>query len=217
MTTGDLKRQQIGFLCLALVLVISMHALPAWLGAMAVHFKWQLVDVIGRANFEPLILLLFSIILVCHDPAGYGIRLGDGMRHKWPWVLLICVFPIVATAICYPLLPSKPFSGAPLSTWLICPPAEDLLFAGYLYHGFSVHFPGKVSERFPANRCIFFTAAYFSLAHVPNITWIGPFIWFQLVYTFFGACLVGVIRQWTGSMVYITIVHMAVNCIAVYS
>ena len=52
----------------------------------------------------------------------------------------------------------------------------------------------------------------------PNIaSGFGSFIWFQLAYTFAGAILMGMIREWSGSLVYITIVHMAVNWIAVHS
>ncbi len=217
MPQETLKRQPIGFLCLAILLVFSAHALPAWLSAMAKHFHWPLRDSLGASNFEPAALLLFSMMLVCHDPAGYGLRVGDDMRKKWPWVFLICIVPILVTAICYPLLPYKPYSGSPIATWLISPLAEDLLFAGFLYHGFSVYFPGAVGKGIPVNRCVFLTAACFSLAHLPNIAWVGSYIWFQLVYTFLGACLVGIIRQWTGSIIYITAVHMAVNFIAVHS
>ncbi|MEP3479116.1 MAG: CPBP family intramembrane glutamic endopeptidase [Fuerstiella sp.] len=217
MTKDELKRQPTGFLPLAMILVFSSHALPAWVRSMAQHFQWPLVKTIGAQNFEQIIFLVFSVALVCHDPRGYGLRLGDGMRKKWVWVLMICAIPIMLTAVVYPLLPSKPFSGGPISTWLISPLAQDLLFAGFLYRWFSIHFPGKLSQAIPMNRCVVLTAACFSLWHTPNIAFgIGPFIWFQLAYTFFGACLVGVIRQWTDSLLYITIVHMAVNCIAVY-
>ena len=194
MPRTELKRQSAGFISLAILLVLSAHALPAWIGAIARHFEWPILELLGRPNLEQLTFLLFSIVLICHDPAGYGLRIGNDMRKKWPWVLLICIIPVLVTAVCYPLLPSRPFSGATVSTWLISPLAEDILFAGFLYKGFSIHFPGMISRRLPAERCIILTAACFSLAHLPNIAWVGSFVWLQLAYTFLGACLVGVIR-----------------------
>ena len=37
---------------------------------------------------------------------------------------------------------------------------------------------------------------------------------FQLGYTFIGCVLLGISRQWTGSIVYATVTHTAVNYIA---
>ena len=218
MIEGQPKRQPVGFLSLAIVLVFTMHALPAWLVGMAKYFELPIVRMLGAANLDQLLFLVIAIALVAHDPAGYGLRLGDGMRKKWPAVLGMCAVPIVLTGLVYPFLPSRPFSGGPIAIWLISPPAQDLFFAGFLYRWFSVYFPGTISESVKANRCILLTAACFSIWHLPGIAYgIGSYIWFQLGYTFLGACLMGVIRQWTGSILYIMIVHMAVNCIATYT
>ncbi len=218
MVKDEIKRQPIGFLSLAFVLVFSTHALPAWLVGMAKYFQWPLVKALGTTNSEQLLFLVIALALIAHDPAGYGLRLGDDMRRKWLVVLGICVVPILLTAVVYPFLPTKPFSGGPIAVWLISPPAQDLFFAGFLYRWFSVHFPGAIANSFNANRYILLTAACFSIWHIPGIAYgIGSFIWFQLAYTFTGACLMGIIRQWTGSILYIMVVHMSVNCIATYS
>ena len=218
MTEDEPKRQSTGFVLLALVLVFSSHALPFWVFAVVKYSPWSLlVDPIDRFNFEDLVFLVFSVSLIAHDPVGYGLRIGDGMRQKWRWVLLLCAIPVLLTAVIYPLLPIKPFSGYPVGMWLISPIAQDLLFAGFLYRWFSVYFPGTLSETIPANRCIIFTAICFSLWHTPGFGYCtDSFVWFQLVYTFLGACLAGIIRQWTGSIIYIIVVHMLVNCIAVH-
>ncbi len=211
------QRQPVGFLTLAIVLVFSSHALPAWLVGMAKYFEWPLVKTLGTVNSEQLLFLIFAIALVAHDPTGYGLRLGDNLRKKWPRLLGLCVTPIGITALVYPFLPSKPFSGGPIAIWLISPPAQDLFFAGYLYRWFSIHFPGTITESIKINRCILLTASCFSIWHIPGVAYgIGSFIWFQLAYTFLGACLMGIIRQWTGSIVYIMLVHVAVNFIATY-
>ncbi|MEM6688776.1 MAG: CPBP family intramembrane glutamic endopeptidase [Planctomycetota bacterium] len=217
MADADLKRQPAGFVLLAIILVMASHAIPAWIFAIAKHFDWQLIDSLGPANFEALVFLCFSILLISNDPLSYGFRLGDEIGRKWPAVLVLCLVPIILTAVVYPLLPSKPFSGGPAATWLISPLAQDLFFAGFLYRWFAIHFPGRIISRFPANRCIILTAACFSAWHLPNaLHGIGAFIWFQIAYTFLGACFVGIVRQWTGSFIYITFVHMSVNFIAVH-
>ncbi len=60
-------------------------------------------------------------------------------------------------------------------------------------------------------------ALFFSLHHCPGL--LSPsvsvqYIAFQLVYTFLGMLLVGLARQWTGSILYGAVTHMAVNLIA---
>ncbi|MEM9645972.1 MAG: CPBP family intramembrane glutamic endopeptidase, partial [Planctomycetota bacterium] len=92
------------------------------------------------------------------------------------------------------------------------------LFAGYIYRMFADQVPGQIGSRIPINRSVIITAFFFSLWHLPSIFYgMGSYIWFQLIYTFFGACLAGLVRQWTGSIIYITVVHMIVNYIAVIS
>ena len=209
----DLKRQRVGVLLLAFVLVFSSHGLPTYLAT--VFRGSELETAIGYSNFHSLWFLLFSTLLVVNDPVGFGLRIGD-IKDQWPWILLICVVPIVATGIIYPMLPVKPFAGKPVNVWLISPLAQDLLFCGFLYRKFEIHFPGVVSKRFPLKKTIVITAAFFSLWHTTNFFTFPPeYVWFQLVYTFVGACVMGVTRQLTGSIIYIVLVHMSVNWIAV--
>ncbi len=208
--------RRIEFLLLAVLLVYASHAIPSWLVYEILRGSDGVIrDAIGTANWHAVLSLVFSLVLIAHDPQGYGVRIGQ-VRDKWLWLLLLCLVPIALTYIVYPRLAVKPFSGGPISIWLISPLAQDLLFAGYFYEKFSHLFPGKISERVPVERTVFVTAFYFSLWHTPGLaSGLGAFIWFQLIYTYFGACLVGLIRQWTGSFLYITLVHMAVNLIAV--
>ncbi len=213
MELAKLKRERLGFLSLAILLVYSSHAVPSWL-SLALRDNF-LESRIGYDNLHAVWGLMFSVILIAHDPVGYGLRLGT-VRERWPWILALCVLPIALTWLVYPRLPSKPFTGGPDCLWLISPLAQDLLFAGYFYQRFMELFPGSIKGRLPLARTIPITAAYFALWHTVNfLSMSAEFVCFQLVYAFAGACLMGVIRQFTGSMVYITFVHMAVNWIAV--
>src|SRR5207244_4387542 len=102
-----------------------------------------------------------------------------------------------------------------IGSWLVSPAAQDLLFCGYVYTILDEAFPGPVHPRVPMNRTIFLTAFFFSLWHVPNFQyWPVKFVCLQLCYTFAGAAFVGLSRQWTGSVIYVTAAHMAGNCYA---
>ena len=208
-----LKRQQAGLLGNAFILIFASHAIPLWLEALTRGNALQ--EAIGTENLVACWFLSFSIILVAHDPVGYGLTFGD-IRKQWKWVVPLCVIPLLGTWIVYPRLPVRPFTGDPIATWLISPLAQDLLFAGYLYRHFEKGFPGTITRKLPFNRTIFVTAVYFSLWHSVGLLYgAGGFVYFQMVYTFFGACLMGVIRQYTGSFIYITAVHIVANYIAV--
>jgi membrane protease YdiL (CAAX protease family) len=215
MLNRELKRPALGALLLALVLVVASHAIPDWGWSLAYQLKWSLPEIIGWENYWQLIFLAFSACLVLHDPVAYGICLGE-IRQNWRWVLLMCATPVLLTAIVYPRLPFKPFSGDSASAWLISPLAQDLLFFGYLYQRFEVHFPGAIHDKFPVKKCILVTAAYFALWHLPGLlSGLGWYLGFQLLYTFAGGCVMGLARQVTNSIIYITIAHMLVNWIAV--
>lgn len=199
----------------AAVLVLSSHAIPISVVSIASDFAPSLIRTVGWRNFHDIVFLTFSVFLVAHDPRGYGIRVGN-IRSHWKLALSVCLVPIALTAIVYPLLPVRPFSGGPIGTWLISPLAQDLFFAGFLYKQSEIQFPGRVGKRYPVERCIFVTAFFFSLWHVPNFLMLDSvYVWFQLLYTFAGACLVGLIRQATDSLMCILFIHMTVNWLAV--
>lgn len=213
MELTELKRDRLRFLSLAILLVFASHAIPEWL---SLALRGNIVELkIGYYNTRAIWYLLFSLILIGHDPVGYGLKLGT-IRDRWPWILGLCILPIVVTWFVYPQLPYRPFSGQSACNWLISPLAQDLLFAGYFYERFKELFPGSISERIPIEKTIPITATYFALWHTVNfLYWPAEFVVFQLVYTFVGACLMGIMRQITGSLIYIVFVHMTVNWIAV--
>lgn len=211
------RAEAIEFCCLAVLLVFASHAVPAFALAIVGNESNPFVASIGYRNASDLVALLFSTLLVVSRPRHFGIRFGD-VKGKWPRLLALCIVPIALTAIVYPRLPVRPFEGDPIGTWLISPLAQDLLFAGYFYAKLDDYFPGSISKRLPLNRTVFLTAALFAIWHWPSFLGLDAgYAAFQQLYTFAGACFVGIIRQWTGSMIYITAIHMATNAIAVYA
>jgi len=213
MFAKGMKHPQLALLCNAFVILVASHAVPAWLEAVTRNNAIQ--QWVGTQNMLALWSLLFSVVLIAHDPAGYGLRVGD-IRRQWKWVVPLCIVPLVLTWIVYPRLPVRPFTGDPMATWLISPLAQDMLFAGYFYRQFEKTFPGTVSKSLPFHKTILVTAAYFSVWHAVGLLYgAGSFVYFQMVYTFFGACLMGAIRQYTDSFIYITAVHIGANFIAV--
>jgi membrane protease YdiL (CAAX protease family) len=142
-----------------------------------------------------------------------GLRFGD-IRNNWLRVIIVCAIPIAATAIAYPLLPVRPFTGGRIEMWLISPFAQDLVFQGFLLGRLERSYP-------PRNRTGFGTALvlgalFFSAWHAQNFAGGTPdgFVFFQLAYTAVGFMLTGLSRLWTGSILYATLSHSAVNLIA---
>ena len=165
--------------------------------------------------FYDLVALAFGLILVLPTHRRSGICIGQ-IREHWKKVLLFCGTPILATAIVYPLLSERPFGNAHYTMWLISPLAQDLLFTGFLFGRFNQLFPSYIHDRIPMRWAVLITAFFFVLWHTPNFASgiSKEYVLFQLCYTFVGFLLTGLVRQWTGSMLYGTLTHMAINYIA---
>ena len=151
---------------LAFLLIVAARTLPLRLACFAYHNEWEIVARIGYPAVYDLFFLAFSLLLIAHDPVGYGVRVGS-IGTMWRRVLLFCGGPLIVTAIVCSQI-STPFSGGPITGWLISPIAQNLLFAGYFYRHLSEHFPGLVHDRLPIAKAILITAGFFALWHVPN-------------------------------------------------
>ncbi len=202
-------------LLLALVLVSAYHAVPLWAFQRFLPAR-ALYEGLGEQGFATLYRAVSAVVplLLClAAPSRCGLLLGF-WRGRVLKVLGICTLPVVLTAIIYPWT-SRPFSGYPISTWLVSPAAQDLLFAGYLYGLFDVTFPGHIHRRCPVNRAVFVTALFFALWHVPNFSGMPTsYVLFQLLYTFVGGAWILLARQITASIIPGLLTHMAVNFIA---
>ncbi|MBN2583275.1 MAG: CPBP family intramembrane metalloprotease [Planctomycetes bacterium] len=202
-------------LCLALIITAAFLAVPTWFASI---LRYLSPDTVGTAaaysTWCDLFSLLFGLILVAGSWRRSGLRFGSVRRH-WRGVLLVCGIPIVATAVVYPLLPERPFADAPMTMWLVSPLAQDLVFSGYLYGRFGLVSDSYVHPRVRIRLALVLAAVFFSLHHLPGLLSLSVgYVAFQLTYTFLGLLLVGLSRQWTGSLFYITATHMAVNLIA---
>jgi len=208
------RNTRIEWLVLAATLTFASHAVTDNLFL----FSWtrvpSLLREMGMENFWYLLSLLFGLALALSAPRRSGLRIGD-VRPHLRGVLVACGIPVILAAIIYPLLPVRPFSGAAAGLWLISPPAQDLLFIGYLYGRLEPLYPHFVSPRIPMRRALVITALFFSAWHLPNFSTIpSGFVVFQISYTFAIFIVAGLSRQWTGSMLYFTLSHMGINFIA---
>ena len=199
---------------LALIITFAAHKLPEWLAFVS----WPLVPagirVVGLANYFYLWTVVFGVVLVVSDPRRYGLRIGDIDQHLIG-TTLVCATPIALTAIVYPRLPVRPFSHAAAGMWLISPLAQKLVFTGYLYAKFDELFPDYIHPRVRMRWGLVIVGLYFAAWHLPNLHYMpAGYVVFQLLYTFLGCLCVGLSRQWTGSILYCTMAHMAGNCIA---
>ncbi len=209
----ELSRREV--LLLALALTAAHHAIPSWL-------LWWVLP--GRAiydrfgpdafsNIHDALSGLMPLLLCLGAASRSGLTLGKWKGQVWR-VIAVCVPPIVLTAIVCPFT-SRPFTGDRVGSWLISPLAQDLLFMGYLFGLANAAFPGRCVRRIPLDKAVLITAAFFSVWHIPNFLGIGAaFVCFQLTYTFIFCVWILLARQWTGSIIPVTLTHMAANYIS---
>jgi membrane protease YdiL (CAAX protease family) len=213
----------------AVVVTFAAHALPYWavhsLGFADLYYAasrsaWftRLSSAIGASYgraYEELWsimgdswCLLFGLMLVLPNPKKCGLRIG-AIAENWRRVTLVIAVPSLIAACVAPFLELPKFA---ISLWLISPLAQDLVFSGYLYAILDDAFPGPVHPRVRIHRAVLLAACFFSLWHTPNcVYWNWQFVTLQLGYTFLGAVIVGMTRQWTGSLLYVTFAHTLGN------
>ena len=167
-----------------------------------------------RHWYDELLGVSFGLLLTLGCWRRSGLRIGN-IRGHWKKVLLVCSVPIALTALVYPNLTDRPFANYGMGMWLTDPLGQELVFTGYLYGRFEQLVPGRVHKRLPISWALVMTAVFFSLMHLSHLgsTPTG-YVYFMLCYTFLGMLLGGLARQWTGSILYGLVTHMAVNCIA---
>lgn len=168
---------------------------------------------VSHHTSHTLILLIFGLALTLPHRRRSGLRLG-AIRSNWLRVTFVCAIPIIATAILYPRLPVHPFAGGRIEMWLISPLAQDLVFQGFLLGRLERSYPPRSRSRFGI--ALILGALFFSAWHLQNLYSAMPtgFVLFQLAYTAAGFMLTGLSRLWTGSILYATLSHSAVNYIA---
>jgi hypothetical protein len=204
-------------LSLAAGLTVLAIALPFTDGVQTFYFlhvnghPW-----LNQARFCDLVLILMGLVLCLPDPKGSGLCIGRIREHWWK-VLLVIGVPLLLTAIVYPQLPDRPFRGVDLSMWLTSPLAQDLIFGGVIYRILRPHFSGRVVSWLPFEWVLPVGGLFFAAWHVQNFAYFPMwYVIFQLYYTWAAYTFVGLTRQWTGSLLYITLGHMAGNFIVWY-
>jgi hypothetical protein len=173
------------------------------------HFR----DVPGlnRYRFADLVLITMGLVLTVPNPGTSGLRIGR-IREHWKGVLVLTAGPVVLTAAVYPNLPERPFAGSDLSIWLTSPLAQDLFFGGVIYRLLRPHFASRVHPCLPFEWALPVGGLFFAGWHLQNLAYFShQYVLFQLLYTWAGYTLIGLTRQWTGSLLYITLAHMAGN------
>ena len=203
-------------LALAFADTLAASALPRW---RFLEFIWEGAlggaETISFAVFGDWMLLLLGLALAASSPRASGLILGRPREHL-RGLLLVCGGPVLLCALIYPNLGEHPFADAPWTMWAVSPLAQDLIFLGFLYGLLEAAFPGVVHPRVRVSRALVWTAGFFALWHLPNLAtdMSVAFLLFQLTYVMVGLVVVGLSRQWTGSILYATLTHSIVNAIA---
>ena len=118
----------------------------------------------------------------------------------------------------YPLLnrDQRPFSGGWASLAILTAISQELVFSGFLYGRLYRLYPERIWPGFNMPWAVPITAAFFSFSHIWNLQSLPlSFVAFQLAYTFAGGIVHGLLRHWTGSVLWPIAVHVAANWIAV--
>ncbi len=205
-------------LLLALVLTIGASTFYRWrffeqawvqdiVGLKALPWHW----------YVSLLFLGLGLLLTLPTRKRSGLGPGSIGLH-WKRVLLVCGGAVLATALVYPQLPTRPWANSSITMWLISPLAQSLFFIGYLYGRLEHAFPGYIHPRLPFTRALVLTVTFFAFWHLPNAFSLpfGYFL-FQLFYTSVLQMIPWLSRQWTGSIWYAVLTHSAINFIAWYA
>jgi membrane protease YdiL (CAAX protease family) len=205
------------WLCLGLFITVAYLTVPDSLRNSFWHSRWLYrVHPYVQRHFPSLVQIGLGLLLVSACPRRSGLCLGD-IRTSIRGTIFVCIAPLVLAALVLPWLTSNPFVGDSEAVWLLSPISQDLVFIGYLYGRFDLLFPGFVHPHLPIRWPLVITGLFFAGHHIPNLldpTFSVGFGLFQLAYTFTGFVFIGLSRQWTGSILYFTANHMAVNWMA---
>ncbi len=157
-----------------------------------------------------VLLLLYATALVL--AARTPLKLFGSIRSNAWRVALVCGVPVLLTLVAYRFT-SQPFRGSRIGFWLVSPLAQELLFTGFVFGVLERTWPSTQTWR--PTRTLLLTAVLFSMWHLPNLSTLPlRYVLFQLLYTFAGCLVLGLSRQWTGSILYATATHTLVNLIA---
>jgi len=104
-----------------------------------------------------------------------------------------------------------------ISLWLTSPLAQDLFFGGVIYRLLRPHFSGRVYSWLPFEWVLPVGGLFFADWHVQNFAYFPVwYVFLQLLYTWAAYTFVGLTRQWTGTILYVVLGHMAGNFVAWY-
>ncbi len=199
-------------LCIGLAAAALWHAIWRWLARTAGPPVW-LCGVTWSYWFEGW-TLVYGLALTLWAPVRSGLVIGR-IREHWRGVLVVCGVPLLLTVVVYPLLDLHAFKGASSSMWTVSPAAQDLVFFGFVYRVLDSAWSGRVIAWLPIEWPLLLTALVFTAWHLPNFAAMPPrFATFQLMYVLLGAAVIGLARQWTGSLLYGWIVHTVANVVA---
>jgi len=169
-----------------------------------------------QSRFADLYLILVGLMLTLPVPRESGLRIGN-IREHWKGVLLLTAGPVLLCALVYPRLPEQPFRNSDVSIWLTSPLAQDLMFGGVIYRILRPHFSSYIHPRVKMEWVLPVGGLFFAGWHAQNfVSFSREYVLFQMLYTWAAFTFVGLTRQWTGSILYVNLAHMAGNFVPWY-
>jgi membrane protease YdiL (CAAX protease family) len=210
------KAEALGLSAALTVLAVALSGSESLWALYTLHFASVPGLESHYSRFADLCLILVGLILTLPAPRESGLRIGR-IREHWKGVLLLTAGPVLLCALVYPRLPERPFQGSDLSIWLTSPLAQDLIFGGVIYRLLRPHFSSYIHPRVPMEWVLPVGGLFFAGWHLQNFnSFPTGYVSFQLAYTWAAFTVVGLTRQWTGSLLYVTLAHMAGNFVPWY-
>ncbi|MCA9057818.1 MAG: CPBP family intramembrane metalloprotease [Planctomycetaceae bacterium] len=205
----------------AIAITLAFVAIPEWLSGVTGRWctrAFQRLFATDSGNefwgfLYHFWALCLGLLLVGGSPRKYGLCRGNLRPHRGRVMAMIGLPLTVATIGCQ-FIPLPEWMGQNMALWMISPLAQDLVFGGFIYVLIESVFPGDLHQRLPIRRTVVISGIFFSLHHLPNVLY-SP-VWFvllQLCYTYLGYLMMGLVRQWTGSLLYVTFTHSLGNLI----
>jgi membrane protease YdiL (CAAX protease family) len=175
--------------------------------------RWHFPTWLTFERYADSVMLLFGLVLTLPRPKASGLCVGNIQDH-WQKLLVLISVPLLLMVLVYPQLSERPFANSDLSMWLISPLAQDLVFGGAIYRILRPHFSGSIHPKLPMEWVLPVGGLFFAAWHLQNLTSMSMgYVAFQLLYTWAAYTFVGLTRQWTGSLFYVTFAHMLGNFI----
>ncbi len=209
-------RERFEWIILAVLITAGFAAIPPYASAMfrrslsPIRNLW--VDLhVGEPAVQASIGLVVASLLVTAAPLRSGL-IVPRLQNVWPRVIGTCVGCVAGGLFIAYQTHTLELRSIDHDhwLWLVGPIGEDLVIAGFLFGKFDSLWPGPLFRWLPVRRTVVLTAVFFALYHALNFQSMNSTrLYTQSAVVFLIAAAVCLTRQWTGSILFVMLTHVA--------